>query len=243
MLSDERRKAAAEDDARAMKQMRERLALEYHYKDLENFDFDGDGELDKDELEYKRNYKEAQIYKMKHPGRNTDDGYPNIFDEADKKPGEYVEYNKQYGYENKVSPASGKIVRVGKTYNASAKKEIDHPNWYRMNAGDMKGLIENGDIIPEDKNKVFKAGEFSGDTQFEADGYIVKKPIYKKDKTGKRRIVSYGYYMSGQLKQLDGTTDLVPKNAKTSRALILLNERDANYAEQQKKDKSVDTTN
>ena len=242
MLSDERRKAAAEDDARAMNQMRERLKLEYQYKDLENYDYNGNGKLDENELSDKKRVKEAQIQKMLNTGRRRDaDGYPNVFDEADNKPGEYIEYNKQYGYENKISPASGKIKRVGSQYNDEAKKEINYPNWYKINAGDMKSLVNSGYITSDsDSGKKLIAGEFSQDVTFEADGFIIKKPIYVKNKDGKT-VKQYRYYMSGQLAQ-NGAT-LTPKNAKAPTVLVLINERDANYAEQQKKDRSVDTTN
>lgn len=232
---------AAKQDALRRQAAKEQAALEFEYTRKQQdliYDLDGNGLVDTpEEKEYRRRRKEAEIQKMLNTQR---DRYPNPFREADDKPGEYVEYDKKYGYENKISPANAKVVRVGETYDEEVKKYVDHPNWYRINAGDMKDLVNGKYIISENPNKKFKAGEFEGDVQFEADGYIVKKPVYSKDKDGKI-VKTYAYYMSGDLRQIDGKAALIPKNARTSRALILINERDANYGEQQKKDKSTDT--
>ena len=241
MLSDERRKAAAEDDARAMNQMRERLKLEYYYKDLENFDFDGSGDLDADELEYKKKYKEAQIKKLNDTGRPSSDGYPNIFDESYKKPEEIVEVKPQYTYDNKISPYSDRVV-------------LGSNGSYSISKNSMSSLIENGDILTED-GSAFKPGTFGSNPvtyAIPASGIIRKKLRRRNPKTGRMEIVKdkYAYYMRVQLQKETGKVDdkgnkeyvPVDKNS-NGYALIRIKERDANYAEQQKKDKTVDTSN
>lgn len=236
MLADERRQAA-----------REQAALSYQYKQLENWDFDGNGKIDADELDAKRRYKEAQIEHYKNIGKRNrqDDKYPNVFREADDKPGEYVEFDKEYVYENKISPASGKITRMGKVYDDKGK-ETNYPNFYDIHSGDMKELITNEYIIPEDESHVFNIPEgVSSEYRFVADGHIVKRPVYGRNSEGKRIKIGYGYYMSGDLYNFNAkgqSNAYIPKNAKTSRVLVRVNERDANYGKQQEKDKSTGTT-
>ena len=222
MQSEERRKAAAEDDARAMKQMEKRLALEYHYKDLEN--------------------KEAQIQKLNNTGRRSNDGYPNIFDSADRNPNSYVNVKPGYQYENKIDPASRHMLNDGNGNFVIYSKNV-------------KDAIDRGDIVSEN-GQMFKSDTFStaGDLFIETSTAVIKDPIYK-DKDGKTK-KQYGYYIKARLYKAErnekgevvkddkGKSKAVPVNEKSGgTVLIRIKERDANYAEQQKKDRSVDTTN
>lgn len=230
-LADERRQAA-----------KEQAALAYHYKQLENWDFDGDGKLDAGELDAKRRYKEAQIEKFKNTGRYNRgaDGYPNIFDEADRKPGEEVGFKAQTAYDNKIDPHSDKIVMNSAGSYVIANKDIDD-------------VVNNGDILSDDF-KMFKSGTFSTRQDIAvlpASGIVRKNLRRRNPKTGKMEIVKdkYAYYMKVQLqspgteKDKDGNLMYEPVNKESKGfAYIRIKERDANYGELQKKDKSVDTS-
>lgn len=220
-------------------QMREQAALNYHYDQLKNWDFDGDGKIDASENDAKRRYKEAQIerYRNVGKGRTSYDGYPNIFDEADRKPEQMVEFKSAYAYENKISPNSDKVVlSTGGTYTISKK--------------DISDLVYDGEILTED-GRGFKPGTFSTNKEIyaiPASGIIRKNLRTRDPKTGRIKIHKdkYAYYMRVSLQKETGVDDKgnttygSVSNDDQGYALMRIKERDANYAEQQKKDKTVD---
>lgn len=230
-------KAQADERRRAAK---EQAALAYQYKQLENWDFDGNGALDADELDAKRRYKEAQIEHYKNMGNRsrTSDGYPNIFDEADRKPETMIGFDSKNTYANKIDPNDDSI-----TLNASGT--------YTIAKKDIGRIIDSEEII-SDTGKPFKKGTY-GTKQalyvIPAGGVIRKRTGRRDPETGKPE---YAYYMRVQLQYQDGT--IVQNNKEVPNykpvtdesmgyALMRIKERDANYGEQQKKDKSVDTGN
>lgn len=243
---------------------REQAALNYHYDQLKNWDFDGDGRLDSGEMGAKRRYKEAQIehYNNIGKGRQSTDGYPNIFDSADRKPGKMVPYYPNTGYVNKIDPAaSEKII------------SSEDNSYYTIPAEHVKSLVSSGEILSQDGQR-FNSDTFStvGElTAIPANGVVRIDDIYSNGKRPTKNVAKqyqklgkrlHQYYMYAILyktvpvynakgeQQMDEndnpvTTQVPVSGDKNGSGMVLIRatERDANYGKQQAKDKSVDTTN
>jgi len=119
--ADERRRAA-----------REQAALDYHYKELGQFDLNGDRKISGDEIDYMKTYKQAQIDLMLD--KNGDSS--NIFRAADAEPRVAKTYKTGTAYENKIDPANHNIVAADESHS-----------YYHISREHIEGAIENGDIL------------------------------------------------------------------------------------------------
>lgn len=186
--------------------------------------------------------------KLLHPTR-PNDGYPNIFDRADEKPGEMVGFVPGTEYSNKIDSYNDKAVYDGGGYVISQK--------------DISSIVNRGDILSED-GRPFVKGTFDtkkGLYAVPASGLIRKNLIRKNSKTGKFETVKdkYAYYMRVQLQApsvieedgkykiaVDDNGNYIYKQVDSKNgngyALMRVKERDANYGKQQEKDRSVNTT-
>ena len=186
MLADER-----------MRNARQQAALEYHYKELENYDFNGNRKLDADELNYKKREMEAKIKK-------AFGGYDdhNIFRDADADPGVAKEYAPGTGYANKISPVDPNIV------------SSEDNTWYTISSEHIQDVLKDGEILSQD-GKRFEPGTFStvGDITVAPANNIIRldgrryngNTVTKKmkDENGKEILVPddryHQYYMYARL--------------------------------------------
>lgn len=126
-------KVKADEQARLQSQ---RAALDYKYdvlKDRMQYDIDGDGKLNDEEKKLMKETKQSTIDRNRKGGK-TDDLYPNIFRAADRAPGEAVGFQGGTAYDNKVDPASDKIL-----YDGDEGYYVDHQ--------DIPEIIKNKEIV------------------------------------------------------------------------------------------------
>lgn len=197
------------------------------------YDIDGNGKLDAEEMKLMKETKQSIIDRNRR-GDRTNDLYPNIFRAADRNPGEPQGFQAGTAYDNKIDMASDKILYDG--YD------------YYIDREDIDAVLKNGDILSNDMKK-FKPGTFNIRKHLQ----VVAANIVKK--------VGNEYYMKSWLRYPTGETDeegnetYAPVNKKKynpdtkkeedSNGLgvvwVRIKERDANYGEQQKKDKRVNS--
>ncbi len=212
-------KVKADESARLQAQ---RAALDYKYdvlKDRMQYDIDGNGKLDDEEKKLMKETKQSIIDRNRRGGK-TDDLYPNIFRAADRNPGEAVGFQGGTAYDNKVDPASDKIL-----YDGDEGYYVDHQ--------DIQNVIKGGEILSSNFEKF-------GESTFSSRDHLYIRPSNQVVKRGNK------YYMKVTIAyptiNSNGDTEYKYVNSDKKGigvAYIRVKERDANYGDQQKKDKRV----
>lgn len=169
-------------------------ALKHYYEDLQ-WDIDGDNKLNAEELEYKRQYKEAQI-KHLASGKKTGDDV-DIFDVTMENPDTYERYLPAKAYDERIMTNSEKIAELGDgTYSVSKK--------------DMNSLMQSGDILSIN-GKALNTNEL-GTSDY--NRYLIPsgKLVYKKGK---------GYYVVCKLQTQNPKVDNNGNAEKDSKGNII----------------------
>ena len=206
---------------------RANAAIDYHYKELE-WDLNGNGKLDDDEKELRKQSIKAQLTKKIDGKTQTKD----IFQAALENPGEYQEYNVKRGFDERIMTDSEKIIS-------------NNDGTYKIAKDEFQDLLDSYDILSENGNplQIYSSREDDFDRYFIPEGNVIYVPHMYKGSDGKRHIdrTKGDYYMTGVLKNKipDGVDDknnqkYKYENAKIPGKRVLVKIRRRNYDKQSK---------